>query len=156
MKKRMCLISLMRQSKARSGVLPFGLSSELSDATSNPTIQALIRAYKESGNKEKAVETRKRAAGQKAKIFIRNSVQNSCISLKREFTSDQFKHRTDAVKSVGCLTLYADERRQLLSIVAINGLPLQIAAGTVWLFSKHGDSSISPLYFIWTWWDTTS
>lgn len=110
----------MRQSKARSGVLPFGLSSELSDATSNPTIQALIRAYKESGNKEKAAETRKRAAGQKAKIFIRNSVQNSCISLKREFTSDQFKHRTDAVKSVGCLTLYADERRQLLSIVAMD------------------------------------
>ena len=70
----------------------FGLSSELSDATSNPTIQALIRAYKESGNKEKAVETRKRAAGQKAKIFIGNSVKNSRISLKGEFTSDQFKH----------------------------------------------------------------
>ena len=37
----------------------FGLSSELSDATSNPTIQALIRAYTESGNKETAAETRK-------------------------------------------------------------------------------------------------
>ena len=79
--KRIYLISLTRQSKARSGVLPFGLSSELSDATSNPTIQVLIRAYKESGNKEKAVETRKRAAGQKAKIFIGNSVKNSRISL---------------------------------------------------------------------------
>ena len=93
-------ISLTRQSKARSGVLPFGLSSELSDATSNPTIQALIRAYKESGNKEKAAETRKRAAGQKAKIFIGNSVKNSRISLTGEFTSDQFKHRTDAAKSI--------------------------------------------------------
>ena len=54
----MSLISLTRQSKA-SGVLPFGLSSELSEATSNTTIQALIRAYTESGDKEKAAETRK-------------------------------------------------------------------------------------------------
>ena len=59
MKNRMSLISLTRQSKARSGVLPFGLSSELSAATSNPTIQALIRADTGSGNKEKAAETRK-------------------------------------------------------------------------------------------------
>ena len=87
----------------------FRLSSELSDATSNPTIQALIRAYKESGNKEKAAERRKRAAGQKAKIFIGNSVKNSQISLTGEFTSDQFKHRTDAAKSIGRLTSYADE-----------------------------------------------
>ena len=118
--KRMSLISLTRQSKARSGVLPFGLSSELSDATSNPTIQALIRAYKESGNKEKAAETRKRAAGQKAKIFIGNSVKNSRISLTGEFTSDQFKHRTDAAKSIGRITSYADEQCRLLSIVAMD------------------------------------
>ena len=98
----------------------FRLSSELSDATSNPTIQALIRAYKESGNKEKAAETRKRAAGQKAKIFIGNSVKNSRISLTGEFTSDQFKHRTDAAKSIGRLTSYADEQRRLLSIVAMD------------------------------------
>ena len=98
----------------------FRLSSELSDATSNPTIQALIRAYKESGNKEKAAETRKRAAGQKAKIFIGNSVKNSHISLTGEFTSDQFKHRTDAAKSIGRLTSYADERCRLLSIVAMD------------------------------------
>ena len=98
----------------------FRLSSELSDATSNPTIQALIRAYKESGNKEKAAERRKRAAGQKAKIFIGNSVKNSHISLTGEFTSDQFKHRTDAAKSIGRLTSYADERHPLLSIVAMD------------------------------------
>ena len=59
MKKRMSLISLTRQSKARSGVLPFGLSSGLSDATSNLTIQALIRAYTESEDMAKAAETRK-------------------------------------------------------------------------------------------------
>ena len=119
-KKRMSLISLTRQSKARSGVLPFGLSSELSAATSNPTIQALIRADTGSGNKEKAAETRKWAAGQKAKIFIGNSVKNSRISLTGEFTSDQFKHRTDAAKSIGRLTSYADKRRRLLSIVAMD------------------------------------
>ena len=66
------------------------------------------------------METRKRAAGQKAKIFIGNSVKNSRISLKREFTSDQFKHRTDAAKSIGRLTSYADKRRRLLSIVAMD------------------------------------
>ena len=86
--------------KSKKWSTTFGLSPELSDATSNPTIQALIRAYKESGNKEKAAETRKRAAGQKAKIFIGNSVKNSRISLTGEFTSDQFKHRTDAAKSI--------------------------------------------------------
>ena len=57
--KRMSLISLTRQSKARSGVLPFGRSSGFSDATSNLTIQALIRAYTESGDMAKAAETRK-------------------------------------------------------------------------------------------------
>ena len=106
--------------KSKKWSTTFGLSPELSDATSNPTIQALIRAYKESGNKEKAVETWKWAAGQKSKIFIGNSVKNSCTSLTGEFTSDQFKHRTDAVKSIGCLTSYADERHRLLSIVAMD------------------------------------
>ena len=66
------------------------------------------------------METRKRAAGQKAKIFIGNSVKNSRISLTGEFTSDQFKHRTDAAKSIGRLTSYADEPCRLLSIVAMD------------------------------------
>lgn len=106
--------------KSKKWSTTFGLSSELSDATSNPTIQALIRAHKESGNKEKAGETRKRAAGQKAKVFIGNSVKNSRISLTGEFTSDKFKHRTDAAKSIGRPTSYADERCRLLSIMAMN------------------------------------
>ena len=106
--------------KSKTWSTTFGLSPKLSDATSNPTIQALIRAYDESGNKEKAAETRKRAAGLKAKTFIGNSVKNSRISLTGEFTSDQFRHWTDAAKSIGCLTSYADEWRPLLSIVAMD------------------------------------
>ena len=47
-------------------------------------------------------------------------MKNSRISLTGEFTSDQFKHRTDAAKSIGRLTLYADEQRRLLSIVAMD------------------------------------
>ena len=47
-------------------------------------------------------------------------MKNSRISLKGEFTSDQFKHRTDAAKSIGRLTSYADKRRRLLSIVAMD------------------------------------
>ena len=46
-------------------------------------------------------------------------MNNSRISLKGEFTSDQFKHQTDAAKSIGRFTSYADERRRLLSIVAM-------------------------------------
>ena len=47
-------------------------------------------------------------------------MKNSRISLTGEFTSDQFKHRTDAAKSIGRLTSYADEQRRLLSIVAMD------------------------------------
>ena len=39
--------------KSKKWSTTFGLSSKLSDTTPNPTIQALIRAYNESGNKEK-------------------------------------------------------------------------------------------------------
>ena len=106
--------------KSKKWSTTFGLSSKLSDATSNPTIKALIRAYNESGNKEKAAETRKRAAGLKAKTFIGNSVKNSRISLIGQFTSDQFRHWSDAAKSVGRLTSYADEWHRLLSILAMD------------------------------------
>ena len=78
--------------KSKTWSTTFGLSPKLSNATSNPTIQALIKAYDESGNKEKAAETRKRAAGLKAKTVIGNSVKNSRRSLTGEFTSDQFRH----------------------------------------------------------------
>lgn len=111
---------IMETVKSKKWSATFGLSSELPDVSSNPTMQALIREYKESGNKEKTAETRKRSAGLKAKICIGNSVKNSRISLTGENTSDQFKQRTDAAKSIGHLTSHADERRRLLSIVAMD------------------------------------
>ena len=47
-------------------------------------------------------------------------MKNSRKSLTGEFTSDQFKHRTDAAKPIGRLTSYADEQRRSLSIVTMD------------------------------------
>ena len=142
----------METVKSKKWSATFGLSSELPDVSSNPTMQALIREYKESGNKEKTAETRKRSAGLKAKICIGNSVKNSRISLTGENTSDPFKQRTDAAKSIGRLTSHADRRTASIVINCGNGLSIPIATGTVWLLSKHSDSCKSSLHSIWTWW----
>lgn len=98
----------------------FGLSSNCQDVSANPTIRGLVKEYKASADKEKSKETRKRLTNLKGKIYIGSSMKNSRMSLTGENTPDQFKHRTDAANSIGRLTTYGDERRRLLSIIAMD------------------------------------
>ena len=94
-----------------------GLFNNL-DLCANPTLQALIREYKEVVVKEKKTEARRRIRNLKGKICIGSSIKNSRINLTGESTPEDLKNRIHAANSIGRLTLYADERRRLLSIVA--------------------------------------
>ena len=96
----------------------FGVSIELSEL--NPTLLSLVKEYQESATKEKNQETRRRFAKLKGKISIGSSLKDSRITVTGEKTPDSFKSRTDAAKSIGRLTSQADERRRLLSIVAMD------------------------------------
>lgn len=99
--------------------LASGLSNNL-DVCANPTVQALIREYKEAIDKEKKTEARKRFGNLKGKICIGSSIKNSRINLTGENTPENFKNRIHAANSIGRLTTFADERRRLLSIVAMD------------------------------------
>lgn len=99
--------------------LASGLSNNL-DVCANPTVQALIREYKEAIDKEKKTEARKRFGNLKGKICIGSSIKNSRINLTGENTPENFKNRIHAANSIGHLTTFADERRRLLSIVAMD------------------------------------
>ena len=101
--------------------LASGLSNNL-DVCANPTVQALIREYKEAIDKEKKTEARKRFGNLKGKIHvcIGSSIKNSRINLTGENTPENFKNRIHAANSIGRLTTFADERRRLLSIVAMD------------------------------------
>ena len=85
----------------------------------NPILQSLVRDYKECMSKEKAKEVQKKAATQKAKILIGSSLKDSRLTLSGDKTPEEFNNRVVAAKSVGRITYFADERRQLLSIVAM-------------------------------------
>ena len=98
----------------------FGLSSGNKDITCNPTIQALVKEYQSSVDKEKKQEVRRRASNQKSKVCIGNSLKNSRVTLTGEKTLEHFKDRITAASSRRRLTCYADERRRLLSIVAFD------------------------------------
>ena len=56
----------------------------------------------------------------KGKIAIGNSLKDSKLTPTGEKTPEHFKSRTEADSSVGRLTSQADERRRLLSIVAMD------------------------------------
>lgn len=86
------------------------LDGEFRDVPLNPTLQALVKEYKDSGCKEKSKETRRRLSDLKAKISIGNTLNDSRITITGEKTPE-------AAKSIGRLTSGADERRRLLSIV---------------------------------------
>ena len=98
----------------------FGLSLDNKDITCNPTIQALVKEYQSSVDKEKKQEVRRRASNQKSKVCIGNSLKNSRVTLTGEKTPEQFKDTVTTASSLGRLTCYADERRRLLSIVAFD------------------------------------
>lgn len=98
----------------------FGLNSDVVDVSCNPTVQALVKEYKDSTDKETRNETRKRLADLKGKICIGYTRNNSQITVSGETTPDHFNHRTDAAYSIGRLTMHGDERRRLLSIVSMD------------------------------------
>ena len=98
----------------------FGLSSDTKDISNNPTIQALVKDYKSSVDKEKKQEVRRSSLTQKSKICIGNSLNDSRVTLTGEKTPEHFKDRVAAANSLGRLTCYADERRRLLSIVSMD------------------------------------
>ena len=101
----------------------FGLgssSSESEGTANNPILQSLVKQYKESVNKERSRNIMKKSASQKAKVFIGNSLKDSRITLSGDKTPEEFKNRIVAASSIGRITCYADERRRLLSIVAMD------------------------------------
>lgn len=108
---------LIQSKKFRS---TFGLPRDTDDIVNNPTIQALVKEYKSCVDKEKKCEIRKRSLKQKGKIGIGSSLKGSRLTLEGEQTPEHFKNRVDAASSIGRLTCYADERRRLLSIVAMD------------------------------------
>ena len=100
----------------------FGFSGGFSDESTslNPRLVSLVQEYQESAVKGKKQEKRNRMAKLKGKIAIGNSLKDSKITLTGEETAEHFKGRTEAASSVRRLTSQADERRHLLSIVAMD------------------------------------
>jgi len=98
----------------------FGLCPDNKDISHNPTILALVKEYQSSLDKEKKQEVRRRAKNQKSKVCIGSSSKDSRVTLTGEKTPEHFKDRVTAASSLGRLTCYADERRRLLSFVALD------------------------------------
>ena len=83
-------------------------------------MQSLVKVYRACMDKEQKREARRRSLKQKGKICIGNSLKDSRVTLTGEKTPEHFKDRVSAANSIGRLTCYADERRRLLSIVAMD------------------------------------
>ena len=103
---------------SKKWISSFGVN--VSSTENNPILESLIKDYNEFMSKEKAQEVKKRAAAQKAKLFIGSSLKDSRLTLSGDKTPQEFKNRVVAAGSVGRITFYADERRRLLSIVAMD------------------------------------
>ena len=105
--------------KSKKWMSAFGVHMSSEDKACNPILQSLVRDYKQSVSKEKAQEVCKKAVTQKAKILIGSSLKDSRVTLSGEKPPGEFKSRVLAANSVGRVTYHADERRHLLSIVAM-------------------------------------
>ena len=92
----------------------------MSSTENNPHLESLIKDYKECMSKEEACEVWKKTAAQKAKLLIGSSLKDSKLTLSGDQTPQQFKNRIVAAESVRRMTYFADERRRLLSIVAVD------------------------------------
>ena len=81
----------------------------------------LAAEYKSCKDKETNKAIRLQMAKQKQKVLIGQTLRDSRISLSGT-TSDVFKSRVDAAKSLGRIRSYShcDEKRRLLSIVAMD------------------------------------
>ena len=94
----------------------FGVTQDISK---NPTMQSLVKEYQACMDKEKKQEVKRRSLKQTSKVCIGNSLNDSRVTLTGEKTPEHFKDRVMAANSIGRLTCYADERRRILSIVAL-------------------------------------
>ena len=72
----------------------------VSSTEKNPILESLITDYKECMSKEKTSEVRKRAAAQKAKLFISSTLKDSRLTLTGEKTPQTFWSRVVATESV--------------------------------------------------------
>ena len=79
----------------------------------------LAAEYKSCKDKETNKAIRLQMAKQKQKVLIGQTLKDSCISLSGT-TSDVFKSRVDAAKNLGRIRSYSDEKRRLLSLVAMD------------------------------------
>ncbi len=86
----------------------------------NPTIQALVKEYQSCVDKEKKCEITKRSSKQKGKICIGSSFKGSHVTLEGEQSPEHLNNRVDAASSIVRPPCYADVRRRLLSIVAMD------------------------------------
>lgn len=102
---------------SKKWISAFGV--DVSDTENNPLLESLVKDYKECMSKEKASEVKKRAAAQKAKLFIGSSLKESRLTLSGDKTPVEYKDRVVAADSIGRVTYYVDERRRLLSIIAM-------------------------------------
>ena len=85
----------------------------------NSFLSRLAAEYKRCKDKDINKEIRKNAAKQNQRVLIGDTLKKSRISFSGK-TSEMFSSRIDAAKQLGRLRSYADEKRRLLSIVAMH------------------------------------
>ena len=85
----------------------------------NSFLSRLAAEYKRCKDKDINKEIRKNAAKQNQRVLIGDTLKKSRISFSGK-TSEMFSSRIDAAKQLGRLRSYADEKRRLLSIVAMD------------------------------------
>ena len=83
---------------SKKWISSFGFN--VSSTEKNPILESLIKDYKEFMSKEKTSEVRKRAAAQKAKLFIGSTLKDSRLTLTGEKTPQTFWSRVVATESV--------------------------------------------------------
>ncbi|KAJ7391467.1 hypothetical protein OS493_018514 [Desmophyllum pertusum] len=94
-------------------------SCQSKDDNESVFLSNLAAEYKRCKDKDVSKAIREKSAKQKQKVSIGQTLRNSRISLSGS-TSDVFKSRVDAAKDLGRIRSYADEKRRLLSIVAMD------------------------------------
>lgn len=82
-------------------------------------LSRLATEFKRCKDKDTSKDIRKNAAKQRQRVLIGDSLKKSKISMSGK-TPDMFSSRVDAAKQLGRLRSYADEKRRLLSIVALD------------------------------------
>ena len=85
----------------------------------NSFLSTLAAEYQACKDKELNKAIRKNAASQTQRILIGDTLKKSRISFSGN-TPEIFNSRVDAAKQLGRLRTYSDEKRRLLSIVAMD------------------------------------